>query len=373
MSMDQRRLTTLRVTASTARVLNLVSIANQFGSTDEYCEAPLFRCKKLNHSIILKHTVRNHERSVVSQRKSATKIIFPFTSEDLDLGGRSIFVGEKNFSRVLASLVLEQNREEDFQHDIETLGLIDKLPSLDPFLLREKLRRAGREPSRCYFRLSDADVDRMQKFVQSEIERLVEIAFVDSAELHRHSTKMAQLLMTDETADRLEPLRATLGMTGEQYIEGVFAWKGFLYYRWLLGELAPNLKGLFTDILRVRVLRATIGERRQIDSDRRKIVGALENAVAHVRRGLMQYADAFQALAEGKPAAFRDFLIKAPSMFTSIGEAMGVISHINSFWRFQFPSDENEKSIDIMDASELFGEFARQVESFAEGKVPAAA
>lgn len=369
MSADQRRLTSLHHTASTARVLNLVSVAKQYGDTDEYKRAPFFRCARLNHSIILKHTIRAHERDFFTRRGTATKIIFPFSSEELELGGESIFVGEKNFARILPKMLRKQHAENDVAFDIESLQLIDSLPSLDPFLLREKFRKNGREPARCYFQLSDADVARMQKFVAGEIARLVEIAFVDSADLRRHSATMAELLMTDESASRLEPLRATLGLTGTQYVEGVFAWKGFLYYRWLLGRLAPNLKGLFTDILTVQVLRPTIEERRQIDLDRRKIVAALENAVAHVRTGLGQYSSAFQALAEGEPAAFRTFLLRAPSMFSSIGEAMGVISHIHSYWSFQFPSDDRSRVIDIAQALELFGEFVRQVETFADKPV----
>jgi hypothetical protein len=35
--------------------------------------------------------------------------------------------------------------------------------------------------------------------------------------------------------------------------------------------------------------------------------------------------------------AFRDFLLKAPDMFMMLGERMGVISHIASFWRYRFP------------------------------------
>jgi hypothetical protein len=35
--------------------------------------------------------------------------------------------------------------------------------------------------------------------------------------------------------------------------------------------------------------------------------------------------------------AFRDFLLKSPEMFLSLGERTGMVSHIASFWRYRFP------------------------------------
>ncbi|MGZ7227044.1 hypothetical protein ACXWO0_11310, partial [Streptococcus pyogenes] len=63
--------------------------------------------------------------------------------------------------------------------DIQTLRLIDELPSLDPFLLREQLRRGGLDPSPCYFSISDSDLERMLAFVRNEIEPLVTLSLGD--------------------------------------------------------------------------------------------------------------------------------------------------------------------------------------------------
>jgi hypothetical protein len=35
--------------------------------------------------------------------------------------------------------------------------------------------------------------------------------------------------------------------------------------------------------------------------------------------------------------AFRDFLLKSPEMFITLGERTGMVSHIASFWRYRFP------------------------------------
>mgnify|MGYP001423441743 CR=1 FL=1 len=71
---------------------------------------------------------------------------------------------------------------------------------------------------------------------------------------------------------------------------------------------------------------------------------------------LLEYGTAFAALAEGQPQAFRNFLLKAPSLFIPIGEAVGVIRHIDSFWRFRFP-DSSTPMMDADEAIEVLHDF----------------
>ena len=62
------------------------------------------------------------------------------------------------------------------------------------------------------------------------------------------------------------------------------------------------------------------------------------NAVAEAQSMLDVYNKAYAALTQdGRPNAFRDFLLSAPSMFSELGERLGAIQHINSFWSYRFP------------------------------------
>ncbi len=40
---------------------------------------------------------------------------------------------------------------------------------------------------------------------------------------------------------------------------------------------------------------------------------------------------------QSDPASFRDFLLRAPAMFLSLGERLSGVEHVASFWRFRFP------------------------------------
>lgn len=361
MTHNIQSLSLLRSSGSTGRVLNLALVFQRFGTTAEYGAKPLFRSGQLNRAILLKHTLRSHERSLMDTRNStATKVVLPFDITELALGGYSFFINERGFKRNLLRLVGAKASETDLEADVEVLRLIDELPSLDPFLLRERLKRHGLEPARCYFDLAEADTIRMRAFVETEIRKLVSLAFAGDANLSGLSSRMADKLMTDETASSLEPLRMTLQLSGDDYREGVFAWKGFLYYGWLVADFATRLPTLSKELLKVRILRATSEERREIDETRRRIVGCLGLASGRVRDGIRSYKNAYEQLAAGKPTAFRDFLLEAPKLFLSVGEAISIIKHIDSYWSFRF-NNTREMSMDIDDAKEVFSEFAAQL------------
>lgn len=353
---DRRDLSLVRESASTTRVLDLAFIQSRFGETEEYLKRPLFKSPQLNSCIIMKHALRLNERRLFNGlRVTATKIVFPFSKSDLRLGGAGVFVGEPDFERTLKGR-LQYAQVGGFADDVELLLLLDALPSFDPFLMRERLRQVGIEPARCYFDVSEADASRMQKFVSSQIAALVELAFAGQAAPRELSVRLADKLMTDETAHSLEPLRATLRLSGEEYREGVFAWKGFLYYKWVVGEISPRIADLARSILAARVYNASREEGVSFNASRQKIVRILGVTMGRIQSALGEYDEAFKSLSVGKPTAFRDFLLSAPKMFLVIGEAVGIIKHIDSFWRFRFPAGRTP-TMDSDEAAEIFYDF----------------
>lgn len=354
----RRDLSLIRASGSTARVLNLVLAYERFGEHEEYKARPLFKNQRLNRSLILKHVVRPHERDLFARpTTSATKVILPYAAGALELGGVSFMINETRFERLLRDAVGGYESENDFLADVELLKVLAQLPSFDPFLMRERLRTMGRDPARQYFDIAEADLARMRAFVGQEIAQLVNLAFATGGrEAGDLSQRLADKLMTDETAKTLDPLRETLRLSGDEYIEGVFAWKGFLYYKWLMDEIRPGLAEFKPRFAGLRVVRSTADERQQLAETRREILEKMRLAVERVEATLLEYGVAFASLADGNPAAFRTFLLKAPSMFIPIGEAVGVIRHVDSFWRFRFP-DQTTPMMEADEAIEVLHDF----------------
>lgn len=333
-----RDLSLIRASGSTARVLNLALAYERHGETDEFKSNPLFRCAKLNRTLIIKHALRPHEYGLFDRPEPhTTKIVFPYSPTELEIGGTSVMVGERRWEQLFRNAVGVNHSAADFEADFELLNVLHEAPSFDPFLLREQLRRIDRDPARCFFDISIADTAGMLKFVATEIEPLTNLAFGASGRrAEKLSMRLAEKLMTDEGAQLLDPMRAALQMSDAQYREGVYAWKGFLYYRWLLRELNSRHETFATGFKACRVSYTGQVKRAVIEGLRTAVMTRADVALWRSAEALHDYESAFAALARGQAAGFRDFLLSAPGRFVALGEAIGAVEHMHSLWRFKF-------------------------------------
>jgi hypothetical protein len=331
-----RNLEHLRRTASTARVLNLLNVAAEHGQTEEWVEKPMFKTPGLNTALIIKHRLRRNELDLFpGRRQIATKVVIPIDSADLKTGGRYVFVDQFGFERAL----LEAFGLSHDHPDIQTLRLMDRLPSLDPFLLREQLRRGGVEAAPCYFALSEADLDRMLAFVQQEIEPLVSLSLGGGDVTSAGSIeRMAAKILSNAPGDGMEVLGQTLRLQPEQYQEGVFCWKGFLYYKWSLNAMTADVATVADAVAQVKPSGPSDPAAREyIERGRHVLRSHILKTCVEVSRTLKIYDEAYAGLTQqGNPAAFRDFLLEAPAMFSRLGDQLGAVQHIVSFWGFRF-------------------------------------
>ena len=203
--------------ASTSRVLNLMAIARANADNPDHKGKPLFASPVFNRAMILRHRVRGDESYLFDARRSvATKIIVPFDDNDLKLGGRSFFIDQRGYQETMRAF---GNYRDDsgFERDLEILRLIDGVPSLDPFLLREHLRMNQFDVGDSYFEISPADRKRMHEFTAKNIQGLISLA-TQSANSRSHAastSKLVAALLSSEVDEKLEPLRLTLGMDGD--------------------------------------------------------------------------------------------------------------------------------------------------------------
>jgi hypothetical protein len=83
------------------------------------------------------------------------------------------------------------------------------------------------------------------------------------------------------------------------------------------------------------------------DETKTYLVGARESirralivSCREVKDTLAVYDSAYLSLtSKGEPLEFRDFLLKAPRLFNDLGERLGGIEHITSFWRYRFAKE----------------------------------
>ena len=358
--------------ASSSRVLNLAAIGLAQAGNPGHRSNPLFESPVLNGAIILKHRLRADEADLFNPRRAiATKLIIPFERTDMKQGGQSVFVGQRGFESLLRE-VGNYGDKLEIKRDMEVLRLIDQVPSLDPFLLREHLRGNGVNPDPCYFEISASDQQRMFDYAAAEIGRLTALATglrgggVSSAS----TARMVLALLSSEVNEKLEPLRATLKLGPEEFCEGVFSWRGFIYYKWSIGEFWPKLIKTLHEIKTIQPAgKVNVAEAAFLTSAKQMIIrGARDNSDA-VRAVIHKYDDAYASMIDRQdPRLFREFLLAAPAMFLEIGGKMGAMAHVTSFWSYRFPSGV----IKHADAEELIAIFQDFTKSFGQELLEAA-
>jgi len=357
---NHRSLEHLETSASTARVLNLRAIARALGHDPEYRANPLFRNTALNRSIIVKHRLRPGEADMfVGARRLATKILSPIETNDLRIGARYVFIGQRNFEHSLhEGFGLNQA---DAPHDLRVLSILDASPTLDPFLLRERLRHEGLEPARCYFDLSKADTNRIFGFAQLEIERLVRI-IAGGGDAAAHTVKLTEKILANSSDADLEPLRLTMQLDRHQFQDGVFCWKAFLYYKWRLADLLPQVGPVLNEIRMIKPLGPQADETKlYLSSIREALCRALITSCRSVKATLEVYDQAYGRLTEeSDPTAFRHFLLRAPDLFNELGDRLGGVDHIASFWRFRFPVGA-PVTVSPSELADVFKDFAQSL------------
>ena len=343
--------------ASTSRVLNLGQVARLSAEDPDYAARPMFRSPVVNTAFLLKHRMRADETYLFSSvRAVATKIIIPFDLKDLRAGGRSIFVEQRGFVDTLRAC--GPYSDENLDRDLVVLRLMNSIPSLDPFLLREHLRNNQIDVAPCYFEISAGDQKRMHEYVARELTKLIELA--SGGRGNDNSTKrLVSALLSTQVDEKLEPLRATLSLSEKDFREGVFSWRGFLYYKWSMSQFWPGVMDVLRDVKDIRPHGSiTPNQSAFLTEARRNIIEKVRDAGKDVDKVLQVYDSSFDDLvAHQAPKTFRDFLLSAPYMFLDLGEKMGAISHIVSFWRFRFPPGA-PRHIDAEELSVIFQDFA---------------
>ena len=332
------KLTFLKRGGSTSRVIDLVSIKERFGDTTGWSTDPMFFLSRLNKSFVVKHTLRAWEReSLGGDRTSATKVIIPISDKDLSLGGHSIFVEDAQVERQLAEHLGVTTDHPNFKADVARLRALAELPSFDPYLLHEFFRRAGECIDECYFVISDDELRRITEYVAGQIDVLVRKAVGGSSDATTlaKSRKLAKVLFEDEESPQLVVLRDALRMTAKEYRDGVFGWKGTLYYSWRAGDCYAELAAFLKDLKGLRISGLTGEDRSEMRSIIASIAQLSMGRWDRLKSRLDTYHQEFERFVQrGDPAALKSFMTRAPDLFVEMGEDIGRLQHVASYWKF---------------------------------------
>ena len=168
------------------------------------------------------------------------------------------------------------------ERDLVVLRLLNAIPSLDPFLLREHLRNNHIDVAPCYFAISEGDQTRMHNFVSQEMARLTTLAGGSTAS----SNSQIEAMLSTEVDEKLGPLRETLGLTSKDFREGIFGWRGFLYYKWSMGVFWPDVIGVLREINTIQPGGGVSPDQKiYLPAARRNIIEMVRDYGNHLNKG----------------------------------------------------------------------------------------
>jgi len=346
-SFQSRSLAALELNSSTARILNLNKIYENHRKDDEYKLYPFFINKILNRSIIVKHRLSNSEIQDYKELKPiSTKLVIPIDTNNLKLGTYYVFVGQKDFIKILGQKL--NKKEQDIQEDLRRLNLLDSIISLDPFVINECFKNNNINVSNCYLKIDDKIKSDIAAFVEAGISPLIKMSLDKGKNAKR---KRLKSMKTDNTTENHE-----LDIYNYQIIQHFQVLKIILYYKWKMKDIFPKTLLFASDLIKVIPKEnSNIG----IDLSRLKMGTFLNlhRLVKELKYTLDHYDDSFEKIITQKnPELFLKFLFNAPNVLKNIAERVDSLDHIIEFWRLRVP--QGSRSImNHYELAELLSEF----------------
>ena len=206
----------------------------------------LFRHPELHRIIFIKQAIRDDNYMPGRVNRVGTKLYFAFNESNAFEGGKSIFTGDSNFDNALAFQAgFDRKRGvEDYIRDRDIIQIFDQLPSLDPFLLKDRLLAEGMNPHPAYFELSQEEWSRIREHVMARFRPIVEFAYggLDASRAQARLRQLIEKLWDAKDMDTLCPIIQAMELDRSEAPSALHAWKGVIYYDYRLKSLEDKIR-----------------------------------------------------------------------------------------------------------------------------------
>ncbi|MBI1777617.1 MAG: hypothetical protein HYR63_19940 [Proteobacteria bacterium] len=301
-----------------------------------------FQTKDLNHSYIIKEARDAREQDSVGAGIPApltTRIYFPFDANRPQAGGQSISLSVDTV-QLLRELKEHVGLVDDLKNsatanDLKMLNALKSLPSLDPFLLKDKLIRDDLKVNERYLYIDDDEWEKIKSYVNSKFTELANFVYEREADKSKPAKLMEALWdMKDKKA--LENLGGALGLPPGESAELFYSWKGVIYYEHSFELLKANITQFSDWIVNGSIPTGPISktDREACDKMRNQLKACLRQSLSFTLNFMKKYNLAYDNLFKLKKTAegFVGFLKNAPNHFNVVGTNISTVNHCMSIW-----------------------------------------
>lgn len=300
----------------------------------------LFKTRDLNNVVLLKEVRPSRRTSRYEHADSiGTKLYFPYNGERIYDGGKSVFLDDPQLERILQDHVgLDpHNRSEEASRDLSVIRMLDQIPSLDPFLVKDKLQIEGVEADEVYFEISAREWRAIQAHVSQKLKPIIAFAYRDSEALAGgRTTALLKKLWNTRDIDALMPIVKAFGLPGE-CASGIFtAWKGIMFYDYEYNRCLPCWKENLEWMQHHAAPTDFVDQRRRAELQElmEAVRAQYKDAWQRLKGIISAYHHSYDALFVRRedPGPFIDFMRHAVKTYWTIGAKMSAINHSVAVW-----------------------------------------
>jgi hypothetical protein len=297
-----------------------------------------FRHQRLNHVIVLKHSVLPSERRSPKDPPVGTKLYFPFNEHNPVEGGSTIFLHDRQLEAALYDKcgARREGDPEAFEEDLRLLKMLSRLPTLDPFLLRDVIEADHIEVNDRYLDISDEQWLELQGLIQRRFVPIVKAAYPETKTSHIKVRRLIEQLWEAKDEEALAPIISTFGLPEDGALEILYAWKVITFYSYQYQRLKPVLLE-FAQWLKdgEAVAAFASGPARQFLAPLHNAVrGELRRQWAKIEGILGDYENGYDKMfiKKTETAPFLKFLRNCRATFWDIGDALGKVDQAVVCW-----------------------------------------
>lgn len=317
------------------RVFNCNALTHRLLARDENARL-FFKNKPLNELVLIKDTIPEMLRGPAGSA-IGTKLYFPFNDQNVYEGGRTIFFHERQLEQALFQHFGEGSFDKQaLVEDLRLLAIFDRLPSLDPFLLKDVFLNEKTDVNLDYFEVGEEIWKQIELFILQHFEPVVKAAFPNAMESDERSRQLIEKIWEARDLEALMPLVKSFRLPPEEALEIFSAWKGINFYSYQ----RERTKGLFFEMLtwlrdlQIPVVAISAAERAEIKTRLEQSKAQMRAEWQKVDAILRNYQESYDKMfkLQQSSADFVTFLKNSRKIYWELGNSLGKIGHASYCW-----------------------------------------
>jgi hypothetical protein len=294
--------------------------------------SPLFRSMNLNRCNFQKIAAVQLDSRAAPTNSVVTKIMLPFgLVSAAPVESLFMYLGEENFLEKIERAFNSSMSQSDKDHDLEVLGIPDRMPTFDPFLLRDIFETEQIEADAAYSEVSDDDFNVVRSRIIGDFELIVTKTLEENAGGSENSAawnltisaaaeRLFKSLWYLDDLEALEPLARALGVVDQNTKEYFYAWKGLLFY---VHGHSSSFSGIENDLASAARLALSDGR------GDRAVVNKQINSISIEKEKLNRFFEAYESafkeafVDQNNTSGFLRILRNAKSLFWTVGTIIG--------------------------------------------------